>query len=384
MQQPSQVDAEPPPPAVAQIPRNDLRPRTSGTAAPPRHPPPRQVAREPPDPAPNKNNAAAVIAALDPATSIVLVEVPRTIKEYRMKNDLFRIAFRRKLRLPLYPSDALCPTCKCGIRVNRYGDHFFECVDCSKSTLSNAIRGSVYSIFHHLGHLSGMVYSDTDVHHEPSGLLTCYPRKRPANVGLQLQPYHHSRTRASAHIYAAIDITISGLPGLAPDSHHQEKENIVNHMRAEVTKWKGPSRKNRSGTQVPGDQVISAMLTRRIVLLPFTVDPFGSIGPVAKRLLYGTSIQQLPYNEISQKAPPRRPSNDQEKQPPRTAPSDAPSTKQIEHGTQPQATVGMALHDHATPRRSGPKLPSAPPLVTQLAKHVQHLDRKFRCHRHRP
>ena len=263
----------------------------------PEEPPESQVApdpvplpppRVPPDPdIPDVTEVkAAIPSLLEAHTSKALLDLPRTHAEYRIPNELFRTALRRKLRLPLYHRDGPRPTCPCGATVDIYGDHFFQCRKCSKTALHDKIRDALYSVFTNLANLTGMVYSKTDVHHEPKGLIAHLSGRRPADVGLRLHPHHHSQRSTSRHAYAAVDVTITGTPPTAPDSD-QPTQSLQNHMRKEILKLRGATRKESTGEYVPGDDVICALLRRNVILVPFTVDPFGSLGPLARRLLLG-------------------------------------------------------------------------------------------------
>jgi hypothetical protein len=56
-----------------------------------------------------------------------------------------------------------------------------------------------------------------------------------------------------------------------------------------------------TGTAIKGDDVIGDLIRDNMNLIPFAIDPFGRLGPLARTFLFGT----LPQTSIT--FPPSRP-----------------------------------------------------------------------------
>ena len=79
---------------------------------------------------------------LQPSTAKSLLEMSRTNASHRQKNQNFEINLKQKLRLELWPQEDVV-TCKCGQRMDLFGDHAFCCTHISKITMSNETRDSI-------------------------------------------------------------------------------------------------------------------------------------------------------------------------------------------------------------------------------------------------
>jgi hypothetical protein len=141
---------------------------------------------------------------------------------------------------------------------------------------------TILHIFRTLGPLTGWTNHNYDVAQEPTQLLPLYPGHRPADVGITLQP-QASPSHQLPHTYLAIDVTITPTPKFP---RHDAPPNPYNPYAAQAQKvyWDSTCAKfqgRRHGTTANLNQV-------NITLIPFTIDPFGSFGYFATRLLYGT------------------------------------------------------------------------------------------------
>ena len=87
-----------------------------------------------------------LIEILESSTSKSLLEMSRTDASHRQKNQNFKINFKRKLRLELWPQEDVV-TCKCGQRMDQFGDHAFCCTHIFKTTMSNEIRDGIICLF---------------------------------------------------------------------------------------------------------------------------------------------------------------------------------------------------------------------------------------------
>jgi hypothetical protein len=68
---------------------------------------------------------------------------------------------------------------------------------------------------------------------------------------------------------------------------------LIHHQKYKRKKFYGWSINNEHSF-VLGEQIIAALNNDSTVLLPFTVDPHGGIGPLASRFLFGTTSDPSP------------------------------------------------------------------------------------------
>jgi hypothetical protein len=70
--------------------------------------------------------------------------------------------------------------------------------------------------------------------------------------------------------------------------------SVIKHLqKAEQAKFHGPSVSTAS-TLVNGETVVHALNKSNTLLIPFIVDLFGSLGPIANHFLYGLSPDPAP------------------------------------------------------------------------------------------
>jgi hypothetical protein len=103
---------------------------------------------------------------------------------------------------------------------------------------------------------------------------------RPADVGITLQP-QASPAHATAHSYLAVDVTVTPAPALPrPDA----PVNPYNHYAEQAQKvhWTATRNKFQGRHHGPTANINEANIT----LLPFSIDPYGSLGFFAIRLLF--------------------------------------------------------------------------------------------------
>jgi hypothetical protein len=192
------------------------------------------------------------------------------------------MALKRKLRLPIInpiPNSLQCP---CGAAPDIYGDHFFHCRSAPghKTALHNKMRDTLLYIFRSLGPLTGWTQHEYDVACEPTQLLPLYPGNRPADVGITLQP-QASPAHSQPHTYLAIDVTITPAPPLPPPDTPVNPYNTY-AAQAQKVHWNATRDKFQGRRHGP-----TANLNQmNITLIPFSIDPYGSFGYFANRLLY--------------------------------------------------------------------------------------------------
>ena len=233
-------------------------------------------------------------SALSPLTSLAL-HLPRTAEHFRIPNDLFLTALRRKLRLPVLPDHlrgkCRCPSCP---TLDPQGDHLFSCSMASKTALSNAVRDTVYDLLSRLAPAAGYVEDCKDVHIKPPGLAPQHTRNvRPADVGLLLkQPQKNEPFN-----YVAIDVTI-------PPPHARTPLPIPVDNSALGLAASRPHQEAARSKFCHDDNTAKHLLANGVYMIPFTVDHLGSLGSFAQRLLFHQD--DLPH-EFSSAIPPQWP-----------------------------------------------------------------------------
>jgi hypothetical protein len=142
-------------------------------------------------------------------------------------------------------------------------------------------------IYAFTGKQAGFILSKSDVHLEPLNLAHCYPTSHPGNLQLNLVPTYVS-SPLLPFAKAAVDIHVTNFfsPQSLGDSSYMV--SIIKHLqKAEQAKFCGP-RVSTTSTFVNGEMVVRALNKSNTLLIPFIVDPFGSLGPIANCFLVGT------------------------------------------------------------------------------------------------
>ena len=220
---------------------------------------------------------------LSPLTSMAF-HLPRPAERLRLDNQIFRTAIRRKLRLPLFHSDA-GGRCRCNKELDKEGDHLFHCNQASKTALLNAVRDTLFDILRRAAPAAKTVDSLHDVHIEPLGLVPLHNRNiRPADVGLHLTQPHNNEPFQYVAIHVTIPPPQSRTP-LQEPSDHTAIAKLASRTHNEVARAKYCRDPNTA----------THLLHNGIYLIPFTVDHLGSMGHFATRLLFNQD-HPLPFS----------------------------------------------------------------------------------------
>jgi hypothetical protein len=186
------------------------------------------------------------------------------------------------LRLPIIEPGIICP---CGQEIDIHGNHFFQCKKYSKMQLSNSIHDCIHFVIAETGQHAGLISSKRDVLTEPVNLAQHNPTSRPADTLINLTPTY-ANPPIIPFLQLAIDVTITPpLPITDGDDPSTYAASAINHHQQYERKKFGGRSINTDNSYVLGEQVISALNNSSTILLPFTVDPHGGIGPLASRFL---------------------------------------------------------------------------------------------------
>ena len=93
------------------------------------------------------------------------------------------------------------------------------------------------------------------------------------------------------------------LPPIDGDPSSYAVSAITHHQQYEQKKFTGCN-VNTNSSYIIGEQVIAALNASNTILIPFTVDPFVGLGPIASRFLFGiTSDPLLPPMKFRHRIP---------------------------------------------------------------------------------
>jgi len=225
-------------------------------------------------------------------TSEALLCMSRRCRDHRLPTPYFRLMFCRKLRLEIYSGSR--SSCPCGKLLDTYGDHFFTCQRFhSKTTAHNMIRDALHLILTEIGTHAGLITNRAQVRREQLNLVHCYPTSRPGDLCVECCPTYVSPPLLP-FAKAAVDVRVTGsfYPPSGGDSSYTVSVT-KHHQVAEREKLCGPN-VNTASSYVNGEMIIRALTDSGTLLVPFIVDPFGGLGPIANRFLFGLRPNPAP------------------------------------------------------------------------------------------
>ena len=111
-----------------------------------------------------------------------LLKLWRQIKENRIKNEDFTLSFRRSHRMYIIKKRHAIIKCKCGTKIDTYGDHFFCCTHHSKTKLHNHIRNTIHFIVQNIETHANFIKLKEVCQKEATGIIPTYPTIRPGDI----------------------------------------------------------------------------------------------------------------------------------------------------------------------------------------------------------
>jgi hypothetical protein len=232
--------------------------------------------------APQLDDEDILPSLLSPLTAIPLHSLARRHPHTRLDADQYRILLRRKLRLPIFPhTQPNCPLCSKAL--DPYGDRLLSCAF-SKQRLHNHMRNALHTVLRTVGPLAAVVASPDDITLEPDNLIPSAPRKRPADIAINLRTPTPNHTRT-----IAIDITIPPIhvpPSRRLPHSTQPKTLTEAHRRSIRGKFIG----RNSDTHT----LISELNSHHTAILPFTIDHLGGLGTFSHALLFAEHHAPMP------------------------------------------------------------------------------------------
>ena len=241
--------------------------------------------------------------------SYPLVCMSRSIASHRLNNDLFALALRRKLRLPIHPPNN-CPTCWCGKIHDCYGDHAFTCVSNHKGMAHDIIKRGSVAILKRLLVSAKLLLPASAVTEEKKNLVPACPGLRPLDVSFSPDPNLDDPTVPQCpYSDIGVDYTITG-PQVSSSSSHTDVPSQVTAIAELHLQKKERGKLLRPGKadlymqmSLTGKDVIRSLNDKGIVLIPAAIDPHGKWGPMFDSLLTGyRAITPHIFNQKNQAA----------------------------------------------------------------------------------
>ena len=245
----------------------------------------------------NNEHTHLIPSILSPQMSYPLVGMCRSKQHHRMPNWMTELALKRKLRLPIYdPINP--PLCKCGSRHDIYGDHAFNCLRISKTQAHHTIRDSWAAALQPALATAGYIRPSSKIDIERRHLLIRDISAQPFDISFDPDPVL-SETITTQCPYATIgaDITIgSSSKPFRPSNFPLDVSTILAHADSHLRELerKKLRRKNKYNRVDPsetilGEESIGDLLNNNMILLPFTLDSHGRLGPIMNNFLIPSS-----------------------------------------------------------------------------------------------
>jgi hypothetical protein len=123
-------------------------------------------------------------------------------------------------------------------------------------------------------------------------IAQCSPTSYPGDLVIDCHP-SYIKPSAIPFSHAAIDDHVMKFPLPTSGGDQHPAVTITHyHQKAEQEKFHGPTVSNHGSTYSNGEMIIRALndhADQNVVLLPFIVDPFRGLGPIANAFLFGLS-----------------------------------------------------------------------------------------------
>jgi hypothetical protein len=142
-------------------------------------------------------------------------------------------------------------------------------------------------LFRTLAPLAGFTDSAASISVETPQLAPTNLRKCPADVGMFLSPTYQCHPSPRRARFLAVDVTVPSPPSLRAGASSTVATATSQHQDAEKKKFAVSGSNDRVA-------VLEDLVNQQFLLLPFTVDHLGGIGPLAYRLLFGPDPDKAP------------------------------------------------------------------------------------------
>ena len=232
---------------------------------------------------------------------MALFTMSRTPHQHRIPNEVFKIMLKRKLRLRLWPFTHLTH-CTCTAKLDPYGDHCLGCTDNHKTAASDCIRDAIVMILKRILPLVQLIRQQSQVETEPTKIIKDLPKQRPFDLAFRVEHSTTEQMRRCPLSRIGFDVTL--IHSNISSSDITKDCDLLNNDEPSVRLRDLGEKKNferpRGGTNnvtgvtLTGDQAIGQIIDSNQALIPIAIGPFGEIGEIFMRFLYGTAPRSLP------------------------------------------------------------------------------------------
>jgi hypothetical protein len=231
---------------------------------------------------------------LDNKASMALMCMSRLDTSNQMKNDIFTICLKRKLRLKIFDTTDN-QTCKCGKQLDDFGDHCLGCTANHKTRASNNIRDGIAKTLQRILPAVHLIDSPTQVETEVHNIVPSLPRLKPFDLSVRLD--HSLTTGAIRTPYSRIgfDVTLihSTRPPAISETEAAQYTDIDLRLREgerlKFVRRTGGTNKITKRT-LSADEVIGEIMDGNNCLIPIAVGPYGELGSLFRRFLRGDTV----------------------------------------------------------------------------------------------
>ena len=232
-------------------------------------------------------------------TSLALMTAPRLEPKNRMKNTTFCTAMKRKLRLTVI-KDHHTFRCKCGAKVDPWGDHCLGCKKNHKTVLSNGCRDGIHDILKRILPVTKMIHSGTQMEKEVANIVPSLPTLKPFDLSIRL---NHLLTQGAWQVpFSRIGFDVVFIhsskpapsdPSLEAASYNESDLRLREGEKNKFARRTGGTN-DITGKTVTADEVIGEINDANYSFIPIAVGPHGEIGSTFRRFWDGSDPLPLP------------------------------------------------------------------------------------------
>jgi hypothetical protein len=235
---------------------------------------------------------------LDKRTSMALMTMNRSNEANRIKNNTFKTALQRKLRLPILDShqDFIC---KCGAKLDAFGDHSLGCKANHKGKASNGIRDEIAKIFQRILPIVKMIDSPTQIEKELHNIVPSLPQLKPFDLSIRLDHQLDTRCWRTPYTRIGFDVTLihstteSSSSASEAATYHETELRLRDGEKMKFARRTGGTNPLTKRT-LSADEVIGEILDCNNAFIPIAVGPFGELGSIFRRFIERYHTLPLP------------------------------------------------------------------------------------------
>ena len=240
-------------------------------------------------------------AILDKRVSMALFTMSRSQYKHRLPNNIFDVMVKRKLRLPLWPNTNLTH-CSCSAKLDPFGDHCLGCTTNQKKTTSDDLRDSFAAIFKRILPIVHLIKHQNQVEIEPTKVIRDLPKQRPFDLAFRVEHSTSDNTWRCPLSRIGFDVTL--IHSQTSSSTAMQDSDLLNNDEpsarlrdlGEKKKFERPrgGTNHITGKSITGDAAMGQLLDSNQGFIPIAIGPFGELGQIFQRFLYGTQPTTLP------------------------------------------------------------------------------------------